>query len=103
MSSRTLWGGGKHYSPEVVVGLVKLWGVEVKGLSVSAVSRRSCRGKDLFCFSVVGPVAAIWSLDAKREMLKAKGLRVGWGDGVSTCQGNGRWGWGVRSTPARLV
>ena len=69
MSSRTLWGGGRHYSPEVVVGLLKLWGVEVEGLSVLAVSRRSRRGKDLFYFSVVGPVAAMGSLDAKREML----------------------------------
>ena len=37
-------------SPEVVVGLLKLWGVEVKGLSVSAVSRQSRTGKDLFYF-----------------------------------------------------
>ena len=85
------------------MGFLKLWGVEIKGLSVSAVSRRSRKGKDLFYFLVVGQIAAMGSLDAKREMLKAKGWRMGWGDGVSTCQGNGRWGWGVRSTPARLV
>ena len=82
MSSRTLWGGGKHYTPEVVVGLLKLWGVEVEGLSVLAVFRQSRRGKDLFYFSVVGPVAAMGLLDAKREMLKAKGWRVGWAMGL---------------------
>ena len=85
------------------MGLLKLWGVEVEGLSVSAVSRQSRRENDLFYFSVVGTVAAMGSLDAKREMLKAKGWCVGWGDWVSTFQGNGRWGWGVRSTAAPLV
>jgi len=73
--------------------------VEVKGLSVTAVSRQSRGGKDLFYFSVIGPVAAIKSLDAKGEVLKARGWRVGWGDGVQS-QGNGRRGWGVRRIPA---
>jgi len=91
MSSRTLWGGGKLYSPEVVVGLLELWGVEVKGLSVSAVSRLSRKGNELFYFSVVGPVAVMDSLDTKRETLKTRGWRVGWGDGIAG-QGNGRRG-----------
>ena len=95
-----MWGGGRHYSPEVVVGLLKLWGMEVKGLSVSAVSRRSRMDKDLFYFSVVGSVAAMKSLDAQSRALKAKGWRVGLGDRVSG-QGNERWGWGVSRAPAR--
>lgn len=102
LSSRTLWGGGRHYSSEDVVGLLHLWGVEVQRLSVSAVSRQSRKGKNLFYFSVVGPIAAMRSLDAKGKMLKERGWRVGWGDGVSD-QGNERWGWGVRRAPARHV
>lgn len=84
------------------MGLLTLWGVEVKGVTVSAVSRQSRKGKDLFYFSVVGPVAAMRSLDEKGKILKSKGWRVGWGDGVSI-QGNERWGWGVRRTPVRHV
>ena len=84
------------------MALLSLWGVEVKGVSVSAVSRQSRKGKDLFYFSVVGPVAAMRSLDEKGRILKSKGWRVGWGDGVSI-QGNERGGWGVHRTPVRHV
>ena len=72
--------------------------MEVKGVSVSAVSRLSRKGKALFYFSAVGPVAAMKSLDAASKMLKARGWRVGWGDGVPS-QGNGEWEWGVRRIP----
>ena len=82
------------------MALLKLWGVEVTELSVSAVSRQSRTGKDLFYFSVVGSVAAMKSLDAQSRALKAKGWRVGWGDRVSG-QGNKRWGWSVSRAPAR--
>ena len=80
------------------MGLLKLWGVEVEGLSVSAVSRRSRRGKDLFYFSVVGQVAAMGSLDAKREMLKAKGWRVGGAMGLVLVRETGG-GAGVSAVP----
>ena len=53
--------------------------MEVQRLSVSAVSRQSRKGKDLFYFSVVGPIAAMRSLDAKGKMLKERGWRLGWG------------------------
>ena len=82
------------------MGLLKLWGVEVKGMSVSAVSRQSRTGKALSYFSVVGSVAAIESLDAQSKVLKTRGWRVGWGDGLSNL-GNGEWGGGVRRTPVR--
>lgn len=84
------------------MGLLDLWGVEVKGISVSAVSRQSRKGKDLFYFSVVGPAAAMESLDAKGKVLKLKGWRVGWGDELPI-QGNERWGWGVHRAPVRHV
>ena len=69
----------RHYSPELAVGLLKLWGVEVKGMSVSAVSRQSRTGKALSYFSVVGSVAAMESLEAQSKVLKTRGWRVGWG------------------------
>ena len=67
----------RHYSSELVVGLLEMWGVDVQGLSVSRVSRLSRRGKELHYLSVVGPVAGIKSLESKRDALKGKGWRIG--------------------------
>ena len=70
----------------------------VGDLSVSKVSRLSRSGKELAYFQVVGPMTAINSLEAHRHVLKSRGWRVGWGDGVA--QGNEWWSWGARRTPA---
>ena len=70
----------------------------VGGLSVSKVSRQGRSGKELVYFQVVGPMAAINSLEAHRPVLKSRGWRVGWGDGVAQVN---KWrGWGARRTPA---
>ena len=75
-------------------------GVAVGGLSVSQVSRLSRSGKELVYFRVVGPVAAIQSLETQRHMLSSRGWRVGWGDGVGQGKGNERRSWDARRIPA---
>ena len=70
-------------------------------MSVSAVSRQSRTGKALSYFSVVGPVAAMESLDAQSKVLKTRGWRVGWGDGLSNL-GTGS-GAGVSAGPQSVM
>ena len=72
-------GDRQAYNEECVVGLLRLMGVAVGGLSVSKVYRLSRSGKEIFYFRVVGPVAAIQSLETQRHMLSSRGWRVGWG------------------------
>ena len=68
--------------------------MDVQGLSVSRVSRLSRRGKELHYLSVVGPLAAIRSLESKRDALKGK---IGWGDGLARSDYlNGSRSWDVR-------
>ena len=98
LSSRTFWGVDRHYSSECVVGLLRLLGVGVGGLSVSKVSRLSRSGKELAYFQVVGLMTAINSLEAHRHVLKSRSWRVGWGDGVA--QRNEWRSRGARRTPA---
>ena len=87
----------RHYSSELVVGLLEMWGVDVQGLSVSRVSRLSRRGKELHYHSVVGPLAAMRSLESKRDTLKGRGWRIGRGDFLPRSDYlNGSRSWDVR-------
>ena len=80
--------------------MLRLIGVAVGGLSVSKVSRLSRSGKELVYFRVVGPVAAIQSLETQRHMLSSRGWRVRWGDAVGLGKGNERRSWDARRSPS---
>ena len=77
-----------------------MWGVEVKGLSVSAVSRKSRRGRDLFYFSVIGPVGVMRSLHAKSKWLNE--AKSKWDEVMGFHVRETRDGVGVPTGPSRM-
>ena len=99
LCSRTLWGGGGggvegHYSLELVECLLREFGVDTRSLRLERVVRLSRKGGRLNYVSLVGPAAALDSLDGQKDVLKQRGWRVGWGDRVA--KGNEMGGWGPR-------
>ena len=86
-----------HYSLELVECLLREFGVDTRGLRLERVVRLSRKGGRLNYVSLVGPAAALDSLDGQKDVLKQRGWRVGWGDRVA--KGNETGGWGPRGLP----
>ena len=100
LCSRTLWGVEGHYSLELVECLLREFGVDTRGLRLERVVRLSRKGGRLNYVSLVGPAAALDSLDGQKDVLKQRGWRVGWGDRVA--KGNETGGWGPRGLPTSI-
>ena len=76
------------------------FGVDTRGLRLERVVRLSRKGGRLNYVSLVGPAAALDSLDGQKDVLKQRGWRVGWGDRVA--KGNETGGWGPRGLPTSI-
>ena len=101
LCSRTLWGVEGHYSLELVECLLREFGVDTRSLRLERVVRLSRKGGRLNYVSLVGPAAALDSLDSgQKDVLKQRGWRVGWGDRVA--KGNEMGGWGPRGLPTSI-
>ena len=83
-----------HYSLELVEWLLREFGVDTSGIRLERVARLNWKGVRLNYVSLVGPAAALESLDRQKGLLKQRGWRVGRGDRIAL--GNERGGWGPR-------